>query len=162
MIKKFNKLFENNDTATEENNDERIPEITNNDTDIQDNNKEIETNQKNKEVKKTEIIEEKIQNYEDFLTEGEGGGGVAYATNGNSAGMGSIVAPQPSSTPGDVAGSSEGSGDIPNNVFNTTEHSKLRKRKKKKNITKNERHYSTDLSKEIMYVTKYSDWIDNN
>ena len=52
--------------------------------------------------KKTQLIKEQ-----------DGGGGVAFATL-NSNGMGNVVAPQASSTPGYVGGSTIGSGDIAN------------------------------------------------
>lgn len=47
-------------------------------------------------------------------TSGGGGytGGVAYATMATTAGMGPVVASQPSAVPGDAAGASVGSGDI--------------------------------------------------
>jgi hypothetical protein len=91
-----------------------------------------------------------ILSYTDFLKEDAscsagsagsgdgGGGGSAYATNGMS-GMGPISSPQPSSIPGDVAGSTKGSGDVSatlgsfsKNAPNTIE----RKKKKKKKIIK--------------------------
>ena len=43
---------------------------------------------------------------------GSGDVGGGYATLGNTSGMGSIISAQPSSIPGDVAGSTMGSGDI--------------------------------------------------
>ena len=57
----------------------------------------------------------------------------ATATLGNTGGMGNIVSANPSSIPGDVAGSTIGSGDIVSKI--TPGFSKLKK-KKKKNITK--------------------------
>lgn len=41
-----------------------------------------------------------------------GDSGSAFATNSNTSGMGNVISPQPSSIPGNVAGSSKGSGDI--------------------------------------------------
>ena len=48
---------------------------------------------------------------------GDSGGGAVFATLGNTGGMGAIVAPQPSGIPGDVAGSTKGSGDRANGGF---------------------------------------------
>ena len=65
-------------------------------------------------VKKTSN-ENMIKNFAEFTKlyeDGEGGGGVASATLGSTGGMGAITSAQPSSIPGDVAGSTIGSGDI--------------------------------------------------
>jgi len=90
---------------------------------------------------------------EDYLKENDGGG-VSVATLGNTGGMGNVVAPQPSSTPGDVAGSTKGSGDLPaydmGNRFDFIKRKKKKKKKKKK----------LDLGEDYrnMYITKFSDW----
>jgi len=47
-----------------------------------------------------------MKKFEDFIIED------ATATMGNTGGMGAVVSAQPSGTPGDVAGSTPGSGDI--------------------------------------------------
>jgi hypothetical protein len=47
-----------------------------------------------------------MKKFEEFIIED------ATATMGNTGGMGAVVAAQPSGTPGDVAGSTAGSGDI--------------------------------------------------
>jgi len=47
-----------------------------------------------------------MKKFEEFLVED------ACATMGNTGGMGAVSAAQPSGTPGDVAGSTPGSGDI--------------------------------------------------
>ena len=47
-----------------------------------------------------------MKKFEEFIIED------ATATMGNTGGMGAVVAAQPSGTPGDVAGSTPGSGDI--------------------------------------------------
>ena len=65
--------------------------------------------------------------------------GEACATLGNTGGMGAIVAPQPSAIPGDVAGSTKGSGDIP--AYDTgksfrTLNQAFKKMKKKKKVKK--------------------------
>ena len=57
----------------------------------------------------------------------------AAATAGNSNGMGAVVAANPSSTPGDVAGSTIGSGDIGQTLGTYTKPAlKMKKDKKKK------------------------------
>jgi hypothetical protein len=57
----------------------------------------------------------------------------ACATAGNSNGMGNVVAANPSSTPGDVAGSTTGSGDIGQTLGTYTKPTlKLKKKKKSK------------------------------
>ena len=48
---------------------------------------------------------EKLKYFEELFED-------AYATLGNTGGMGPVVASQPSAIPGDVAGSTPGSGDI--------------------------------------------------
>ena len=157
MIKKYNMLFENNEETTE-----RIPEPK------KEIKKEIKQDVQHKDEhdKETEISES-IVSYDDFIIEGDGGG-VAYATAGSSAGMGSIVAPQPSSIPGDVAGSTIGSGDRAaydmgtHFGFNKDDNPMKKKKKKKKNkksIKSN--HMSTESSKEEMYVTSFTDWLNN-
>ena len=71
-----------------------------------------------------------MKKFEEFITE------EAYATIGNSNGMGAVVSAHPSSTPGDVSGSSIGSGDIGSKPFGTYSKTSpnLKKDKKKKNI----------------------------
>ena len=156
MIKKFDEmLFENNEEVTKEVGEERVPEPK----------KETEIKTKEKETpseKKEEVdISETIHTFNDFIFEGEGGG--AYATNGNSASMGAITAPTMSDTPGDVAGSISGSGDIPaydmGKKFDTIPN---KKKKKKSKLKKESRHQGTNLDKENMYVTSFSDWVDND
>lgn len=71
----------------------------------------------------------------------------ATATMGNTGGMGAVVAAQPSSTPGDVAGSTPGSGDIGHGIGVYTKS--MQKKKKKR--------YSNDTY-DNMYVTKFTDF----
>jgi len=97
-----------------------------------------------------------ILTFNDYIKESDGGG-TAVATLSNTGGMGNVVAPQPSSTPGDVAGSTKGSGDVA--AYDTgksfdTIISKKKKKKKKKN------GYGDDYQN--MYVTKISDWLKTN
>lgn len=70
-----------------------------------------------------------MKKFKEFINED------ASATMGNSNGMGAVVSAQPSSTPGDVGGSSIGSGDIGSKPFGIYSKSSTRlKKDKKKNI----------------------------
>jgi len=85
-----------------------------------------------------------------------GDSGSAFATNSSVSGMGNIVSAQPSSTPGDVRGSTKGSGDIGSVGGVYTKQSAGRKNKKKK----------SDRSKKAsridnMYVTNYKESSNN-
>ena len=66
-----------------------------------------------------------MKKFEEFIVED------ATATMGNTGGMGAVVAAQPSGTPGDVAGSTPGSGDIGQTISGAYMKSapNLRKRK---------------------------------
>jgi len=96
----------------------------------------------------------KILKFNEYIKESDSGG-VAVATLGNTGGMGNIVAPQPSSTPGDVAGSSIGSGDIVSSLGTFSKNTTTSKKKKKKKKKPNGDNYQD------MYVTKISDWLNN-
>jgi hypothetical protein len=76
--------------------------------------------------------------------------GCGSCTAGSGNGMGAISAPQASSTPGDVAGSTRGSGDRPaydlGKRFGFVGQRRKRKSRKKNESIRN------------MYVTKFSDW----
>jgi len=91
-----------------------------------------------------------ITKWEEFskLNEDEGGGGVSSSTLGNTGGMGAIVSAQPSSIPGDVAGSTIGSGDISRTTLGPYSKTPQRNRKKKKKKGENIDQF---------YVTKYSE-----
>ena len=68
-----------------------------------------------------------------------GDSGTAFATNSNVSGMGAIVSPQPSSTPGDVRGGTKGSGDIGTTLGTYTKSAagkKRLKRRKRRNLRK--------------------------
>lgn len=71
----------------------------------------------------------KMKKFEEFINED-------CATMGNTGGMGAVVAAQPSSTPGDVAGSTTGSGDI-GQAFGTYIKQPAKTSKRKKNKMKN-------------------------
>jgi len=97
-----------------------------------------------------------IKNFEQFINEG-----VAAATMGNTGGMGNVTAPTVSAIPGDVAGSTPGSGDVVARAVptSTKQKSPFKKSKKKYQLTpKNVRMSGTNAPKESMYVTKFSDW----
>lgn len=100
----------------------------------------------------------KIKTYNDFILED----GCA-CTMGNSNGMGAVVAPQASSIPGDVAGSTPGSGDIPaydrGKYFGSRPQPVNKRRKKKSRPTKEGRMIGTEQPKETMYITTFSDWL---
>lgn len=83
-----------------------------------------------------------------------GDSGSAFSTNSNSTGMGPIVSAQPSSTPGDVKGSTKGSGDIGSagGVYSKVRPTK--KKKKKKTKTKNNK---AAQKIDNLYVTKYTE-----
>jgi hypothetical protein len=68
--------------------------------------------------------------FKDFINESDGG--TAMSTLSNTGGMGNIVAPQPSGIPGDVAGSTTGSGDIANNTFKPFFKGDFSRRKRKR------------------------------
>jgi len=101
----------------------------------------------------------KIKRYNDFINEE----GMAMATAGNTGGMGAVVTPQPSSTPGDVAGSIKGSGDLPagSSTHQVSKDEKKKKKdkpksKRKSKKSKKESYESEDKS--TMYISKYTDW----
>jgi len=75
-------------------------------------------------------LKKRMKKFEEFINED------AVATMGNSNGMGAVVSAQPSSTPGDVAGGTTGSGDIGQTLGTYTKPAlRLRKDKKKlKNV----------------------------
>lgn len=84
-----------------------------------------------------------------------GDSGSAFATNSNVSGMGEIKSAQPSSTPGDVKGSTKGSGDIGSNGGAYTKQYPAPPRKKKKTKKASKRSKTaSDIDK--LYVTKYS------
>jgi hypothetical protein len=66
------------------------------------------------------------------VTGGDSIGGTSYSTLGNTSGMGTIHSAQPSSVPGDVAGSTKGSGDISKGIGPYTKSQTLNKRGKKR------------------------------
>jgi hypothetical protein len=104
----------------------------------------------------------KIKTYDNFLLED----GCACATAGSGDGMGAVVAPQPSSIPGDVAGSTPGSGDLPaydrGKYFGSRPQPINKKRKKKSRSTKEGRMIGTEQPKETMYITTFSDWLKSD
>jgi len=86
--------------------------------------------------------------------------GTAMATMGNTGGMGAIVSPGVSATPGDVGGSTSGSGDIAAHDTGTAFKidAKTKKTTKKKTKRKKRGIGESANDKETMYVTKFQDW----
>ena len=102
--------------------------------------------------------ENMITKFEDYnITED------ATATLGNTGGMGNVVSANPSSVPGDVAGSSIGSGDIGTTLGTYTKtplNLRKRKKKKKKKNLKTRENLSHEENKPYnqMYVVRFSDY----
>jgi hypothetical protein len=100
-----------------------------------------------------------MKKFEEFLKED------ATATAGNTGGMGAVVAAQPSSTPGDVAGSTMGSGDIGQTLGIYTKPAinlKKKKKKKLKRVTSFEDFQSKNESVEVDNLTaRYYDDFDD-
>ncbi len=98
----------------------------------------------------------KIKNFKQFIKED------ATATLGNISGMGNVVSANPSSTPGDVGGSSIGSGDIGQTLKTYTKKSlnSKKKRKKKKNKNLNKKNFNNEQNKtyDKMYVVRFGDY----
>lgn len=93
--------------------------------------------------------------------------GVAY-TNNNALGMGPVVAPQPSAIPGDLSGSTIGSGDVAN-YLGSTGFNRIEKINKTKSKTKTSlNRFSNSLSnipkekkkKKKKNVMNYKDYND--
>jgi hypothetical protein len=91
----------------------------------------------------------------------------ATATMGNSNGMGAVIAANPSSTPGDVADSSIGSGDIgqtliakPNaKILTKKEEEEEKEKKKKKSALKIDNfNHEQDKPYDQMYVVRFGDY----
>lgn len=82
----------------------------------------------------------------------------ATATLGNTGGMGAVVAANPSSTAGDVAGSTIGSGDI-GQTLGTYTKPMLNLKKKKKDLKKR-RNFNNEQNEpyNLMYVVRFSDY----
>lgn len=97
-----------------------------------------------------------IKKYDNFILEDS-----CACTMGNSNGMGSVVAPQPGSVPGEQG--TTGSGDIPaydrGKYFGSRPQPVNKKRKKKSRPTREGRMIGTDQPKETMYITTFSDWL---
>lgn len=98
-----------------------------------------------------------LKKFNDFIRED------ATATLGNTGGMGNVVSATPSSTPGDVAGSTPGSGDIGTTLSTYTKIplklNKSKKKKKKKDLKKKE-NFSHEQNKpyDKMYVVRFDEF----
>jgi len=123
---------------------------------VEEEKKEIpdETRIPEPEEQPEEPQNESVVSFKDFNLNEDGG--VANATLGNMAGMGNVTAPTVSAIPGDVAGSTAGSGDLVACDKGTYFGTKPKKHKKE---TKEKRHKGTETAKEEMYVTKFEDWL---
>lgn len=82
-----------------------------------------------------------------------GDSGSAFSTNSSVSGMGAIVSPQPSQTPGDVRGSTKGSGDIGSRGGTYTKQSAGKKKKTKRS------KIASDIDK--LYTTNYKESSNN-
>ncbi|OHD81024.1 MAG: hypothetical protein A2355_12570 [Spirochaetes bacterium RIFOXYB1_FULL_32_8] len=82
-------------------------------------------------------------------------GSSGVSTLGNVSGMGDVVSAQPSDTPGDVAGSTKGSGDIGQTLkpFTKSFPNTRKKKKEKKKKTNSEKGAQIDK----FYTSKYSE-----
>lgn len=85
-----------------------------------------------------------------------GDSGSAFATNSSVSGMGPIVSSQPSSIPGDVRGSTKGSGDIGSRGGVYTKQTTGKRNKKKKSSRSK---IASDIDK--LYTTNYRETSDN-
>lgn len=94
-----------------------------------------------------------IKNFKTFMKED------ATATMENTNGMGAVISSNPSSSPGDVADSSIGSGDIGQTLGAYTKKSTLdlKKRRKKKKRKENFNHEQNKPYDEI-YVVKFGNY----
>ncbi len=93
-----------------------------------------------------------------------GDSGSAFATNSNTSGMGAMHSAQPSSTPGDVAGGTKGSGDIAKNHLGPFQKTPAKYGKNKKKKDKNKKDRAYDKAGEQMdkfYVTNYKESTSN-
>jgi hypothetical protein len=88
--------------------------------------------------------------------DGEGGGGVSSATLGNTGGAGPIISAQPSSIPGDVAGSKPGSCDLGQPIGVYTKQPAIRRKKKKDKESKRNKVIDN------FYVTNYKESHNGN
>ena len=102
----------------------------------------------------------KISRFDEFVKEN-----TANVTAGNTGGMGPVVSANPSSTPGDVAGSSIGSGDIGSTLGTYTKtplnlNKPSKKKKKKKKDLKNKSNFSNEQNKPYnkMYVVRFDEF----
>lgn len=86
-----------------------------------------------------------------------GDSGSAFATNSNTAGMGAIKSSQPSNIPGDVAGSTPGSGDIGGKPFGAFTKTPAGRKRKKRKDKKNRDYTKAGEHIDNFYTTKYTE-----
>lgn len=94
-----------------------------------------------------------------------GDSGTAFSTNSSSTGMGAIVSAQPSLIPGDVAGSSNGSGDIGQGLGTYTKlpsggQNLDKNKKKKKKIKRTPTEIATSINN--LYTANYTSKISES
>jgi len=82
--------------------------------------------------------------------------GTSFSTNSNVKGMGAIKSAQPSSVPGDVKGSTKGSGDIGSKGGSFMKQAAGGVKKKKKKSQSAQKRNQTAQKIDDLYVTKYS------
>lgn len=88
-----------------------------------------------------------------------GDSGTAFSTNSNVSGMGAVKSAQPSSKPGDVKGSTKGSGDIGSKGGSFMKTAAGEKKKKKKRKSKRNQ---IAAGIDNLYVTKYTESFKDN
>lgn len=136
----LNKQLKHQKDVSKETNKETNKDVSKDVSKETDKETDKETNKETDKIIPEPVL--KVENFKNFikLYEEDGGGGCANATLGNTSGMGDVSAPIVSSTPGDVAGSIAGSGDLPayDNplTFSTNNLTKGKKKKKKKTLKK--------------------------
>ena len=90
-----------------------------------------------------------------------GGGGTSVGTLGNTGGMGAIISAQPSSIPGDVAGSTKGSGDIGHTLGTYSKQPAGIFKKKNKKDKRDKPYHKIGAGIDNFYVTKYTETKNN-
>lgn len=102
------------------------------------------------------FLRRELRKIDNKLNEDEGSGGVATATLGSTGGMGAVVSAQPSSIPGDVAGSTIGSGDIGRVLGTYTQQpAGIQPKRKKEKRKKEKLYHKIGSGIDRFYTTKY-------
>ena len=93
---------------------------------------------------------------------GGGDSGTSYATNSNTSGMGAIISPQPSNIPGDVAGSTKGSGDIAKSIGTFTKTPSFKNIRKKRKEKKKDSYKNKTIDELMVTSIKKFESFDND